>query len=231
MIYKNWKPIYKEILKDFNFQEEKDILAADILNKLLHKKENCTLGKLEELIFGKEIAVFGAGHSLKKSIFSYKKEYENKLKIAADGATSALIENDILPDIIVTDLDGKLLDQLKANLEGSILVIHAHGDNIEKIKEYVPKFRGNVLGTTQTDPRPYENLHNFGGFTDGDRASFLANNFNAKKITLFGFDFDGKIGKYSFLDNKDKNIKLKKLKWCEFLIDEIKNSGQNIQEI
>ncbi len=110
-------------------------------------------------------------------------------------------------------------DQLKANSEGSIAIIHAHGDNINKIKKYVPKLEGKILGTTQINPEPYKFLHNFGGFTDGDRAVYLADHFHAKKIYLMGFDFNGKIGEYSFAENKDKKLKLKKLKWCEYLID------------
>jgi len=34
-----------------------------------------------------------------------------------------------------------------------------------------------------------------------------------------GFDFNGKIGEYSFAENKNKKLKLKKLKWCKYLID------------
>ena len=136
------------------------------------------------------------------------------LKIAANGATSALLKNNVLPEIIVTDLDGKVSDQLLANSRGSITIIHAHGDNIDNIKKFVLEFKGYIVGTTQIDPKPYENIHNFGGFTDGDRAVYLADYFHAKKIYLLGFDFGGEVGKYSFSANKDK--KLKKLKWCKY---------------
>ena len=39
MFYKDWRPIYKRIAKDLNFQEENDEIAADILNQLLQKKK------------------------------------------------------------------------------------------------------------------------------------------------------------------------------------------------
>ncbi|KYK22827.1 hypothetical protein AYK24_01580 [Thermoplasmatales archaeon SG8-52-4] len=231
MFYKDWKPIYDKIAKDLNINRQKDKQAVNVLNKLLKVNRRNSIEKLNEKIFGKEVVVFGAGHSLESSLVSNNDIIKNKIKISADGATSALTQKDIFPDIIVTDLDGKISDQIKANLKGSLVIIHAHGDNIEKIKEYVPKFKDDVIGSTQIDPNPYENVNNYGGFTDGDRAIFLADNFKAKMIYLIGFDFDGKIGRYSFFENKDKNLKLKKLKWCKYLIEFLKKGNQNIQEL
>jgi hypothetical protein len=101
---------------------------------------------------------------------------------------------------------------LWANENGAIIIIHVHGDNAREIKKFVPLF-DNVLGTTQS--RPLENVYNFGGFTDGDRAFFLAEHFNAREIILIGFDFDEPIQK----EGKDLKIKKKKLKWARFLID------------
>ena len=219
MHYKEWETYYRKIIYDLKINFEKDKYAASLLNSILKNKKLITTKNLEDLIDNKEIIIFGAGNSLEKSILNHKKIIENKIKISADGATSALLKHNILPNIIVTDLDGKISDIQHANNNGSIVVIHAHGDNIEKIKKYVKKFKGKLFGTTQIDPKNYDKLNNFGGFTDGDRAIFLANHFKAKKIFLTGFDFDGKIGEYSFADNKDKNKKLKKLKWCKFFID------------
>ena len=180
------------------------------------------------MICDKEVIVFGAGPSLENSIEINKQKFENKIKISADGATTALLEKNIHPDIIVTDLDGKVSDQIKANSKGSILVIHAHGDNINRIQRYIHEFKLNIIGTTQTDPKLYKNVYNFGGFTDGDRAVYISDHFNAKKINLVGFDFNGKIGKYSFSKEKNKNLKLKKLKWCKYLIEQLMKS-KNVQ--
>jgi len=231
MFYKDWKIIYKEIAKDLNFKEENDVIAADILNKLLFDNKQGSIKDLKKIIENKEIIVFGAGNSLEKIIMLHKKKLSNKIKITADGATSALLENNILPDIIVTDLDGKIDDQIMANKKGSILVIHAHGDNIPKIKNHLSDFKGKIIGTTQIYSKPFENLYNFGGFTDGDRAVFLADYFNAKKIYLVGFDFDGSIGKYSFSNKKDKLLKLKKLNWCKYLLNNLKKENKKIQEL
>ena len=228
MFYNEWVPIYKKIVDDFGFSIKKDILAADILEQLLQNKKLIFIKDLKDFIFNKEVVVFGAGPSLENSIEINNQKFENKIKISADGATTALLERNIKPDLIVTDLDGRVSDQFKANSEGSILVIHAHGDNINRIKIYVPKLKENIIGSIQTDPNTYKNVFNFGGFTDGDRAVYLSDHFNAKKIYLVGFDFNGKIGKYSFSEVKNKNLKLKKLKWCRYLIELLIKSKNNI---
>ena len=58
--------------------------------------------------------------------------------ICADGAVTALLEEEIIPDIVVTDLDGKIEDIIDSNKNGAVMVVHAHGNNMENIKKYVP---------------------------------------------------------------------------------------------
>ncbi len=231
MFYKDWNIIYKKIVQNLDLQFDKDLIAADILNKILDRKKIVSIKEVKKIISDKEVFVFGAGPSLESSIDKYRNEYLDKVKISVDGTTSALLEKNILPDVIITDLDGKISDQIKSNKEGSLVIIHAHGDNIDKIKRYLPKFKGKIIGTTQNNPKPFKNLHNFGGFTDGDRAVFFADFFNAKKICLIGFDFNCGIGKYSFSEKKDKPMKLKKLKWCNYLVNILKKDNENIQEL
>jgi len=227
MDFKKWEIYYRKILKDFIFSAEDDEKSACILDQILENKKVLPLKKIDDLIKDNDIVVFGGGSSLKKSFEKHIDFIKNKIKITADGATTLLIENDVHPDIVVTDLDGKIQDQLKANNEGSIVIVHAHGDNIKNIKKIVTKFNGQLIGTTQTNPKKYINLHNFGGFTDGDRAVFLADHFKAKKIFLIGFDFNGKIGEYSF--TKNFKIKNKKLEWCKFFIEQIMEKNKNIE--
>ena len=230
MNYMQWASIYKQILADFSYSTKKDIESAKILDNLLTGlNKKLVFFKLNELIKNKEIWIFGAGPSLEKSIKKQKNNFLNKTKIAADGATSALLKYDIIPDIIITDLDGKVIDQIKANKAGSVVILHAHGDNIDKIKSFTTKFNKEKIGTTQTDPSLYKNLFNFGGFSDGDRAVFMATHFQAKKINLVGFDYNNEIGEYSFAENKDKKIKIKKLKWCKRLIEKLNGKNQNIE--
>lgn len=65
-----------------------------------------------------------------------------------------------------------------------------------------------MVGSTQTVP--LANVHNFGGFTDGDRCVFLAQEMGASAIVLIGFDFS---------DPHVNAIKMKKLEWARKLID------------
>ena len=98
------------------------------------------------------------------------------------------------------------LDILAANERGSAVVVHAHGDNMAALKEYVPWLR-RVLGTTQAEP--IEGIYNFGGFSDGDRCVFLARRFGAAKIKIIGFDYD---------DPNVTPVKMMKLKWARRLV-------------
>lgn len=207
-----WKKRYSDILKEFNYSEKKDSESAIVLNSLL-KKSN-TIEKIIQLIEGNTVFVIGSGPSLSISIPILKK-YRKSIKIAADSALKPLVENGIIPDIIITDLDGDEATMKKIAKTKSIFVVHAHGDNIEKL-ELVKKFK-NCIGTTQS--KPFSKIQNFGGFTDGDRGVFLANYFNAKKIILFGMDFGNKIGKFSNTKKTERKTKLQKLKKGENLLE------------
>jgi uncharacterized Rossmann fold enzyme len=229
MLYNEWEPFYHKILIDFKFKTAKENQAAEYLDKKLKDLNTIETEELGKLINKHEIVVFGAGPSLEKSIAKYKDFLKDKIKISADGATTALLINGIIPDVIVTDLDGKISDLINANEKGSIIIIHAHSNNIDKLKKYVNNFKKNIYGTTQINPYNFKFLNNFGGFTDGDRAVFLSTHFNAKNIYLIGFDFNNKIGKYSYPKKKNKTIKLKKLKWCKYLIEFLINKNNNIR--
>ena len=179
-----WEKYYTEILEDFGFSRENDEESAKLLDEILSTEGCLTLEDLKGFVdFSDKFIIFGAGPSLKDYVL-----------VAADGATTALIEQKIAPDIVATDLDGNLDDIMLANVRGANIAIHAHGDNIEKIAGLTPFFTS-VLGTTQA--QPVGNLYNFGGFTDGDRAIFLAVALNAREITLAGMDFGDIVTRYS----------------------------------
>ena len=207
-----WKKRYSDILKEFKYSEKKDIESAIQLNSFL-KKSNIN-EKIIRLIEGKTVFVIGSGPSLSTAIPKLQK-YKKSIKIAADSALKILVENGIIPDIIITDLDGDESTLKKTAKTKSIFVVHAHGDNIEKLK-LAKKFR-NCIGTTQSNP--FNKIQNFGGFTDGDRGVFLANHFKAKKIILFGMDFGNRIGKFSNTKKIEKKTKLMKLKKGESLLE------------
>lgn len=212
MRIKGWEKKYVEILKEFNFSRKEDTESARILNSILKKKS--PIKKLEKKIRNQTVFVVGAGSSLVSSIPILKK-YKNITKIVADGATRALVENKITPDVVVTDLDGDPEFLRKASKSGAIMIVHSHGDNIEKL-HLALEFRS-CIGTTEG--RPFGNIHNFGGFTDGDRCVFLARYFMAKKIILFGMDFGPKIGRYSKIKIHDRQTKLKKLQYGKKLLE------------
>ena len=219
MLISGWKKRYLEILKQFKYSEKKDKESAVLLNSFL-KKSNINQ-KISNLIKGNTVFVIGSGPSLSSSIPKLKK-FKKSVVIAADSSTKLLVENDIIPNIIVTDLDGDG-DTLKKISKKSIFVVHAHGDNIEKL-ELVKNFK-DCIGTTQT--KPFSKVQNFGGFTDGDRGVFLASHFDAKRIILFGMDFGNRIGRFSNTKKSERKTKLMKLKKAKSLLEWLADSTKS----
>jgi uncharacterized Rossmann fold enzyme len=206
--FAEWFPYYQGIRAEFGYSTEQDQEAARILSGMI-KKKTLDLKVLEKKIKGKNVIVVGAGPSLEDSkTLKFIKKNKTSVKIAADGAVQFLIENKVKPDIVVTDLDGNPAALQKAERGSAIMVVHAHGDNIAMLKKLVPKFK-KLVGSTQV--MPVENVHNFGGFTDGDRGVFLAEEFGAKKIVLVAMDFGDNIGKYSKKKVKDAELKKQKM--------------------
>jgi uncharacterized Rossmann fold enzyme len=203
----DWFPYYQDIRQQFGYSTEKDQQAATILSSMI-KRKALDIKVLQRKITGKQIIVIGAGPSLERNVrYLKQREYRKYVKLVADGAVQALIENKIKPDIVVTDLDGNLSFLQKVEKLGGIMVVHAHGDNIDMLKKVIPKLH-HLIGTTQV--MPTENIYDFGGFTDGDRCVFLAEEFRAQQIILLGMEFGPQVGKYS--KNTVKDIELKKRK-------------------
>ena len=212
MTLNGWYKKYQEILNEFGYNRSNEIRSSNILNSLL--KTRVELNRLEKKIKNKTVFVVGAGPSLGLSL-PYLKRFRKFTKIVADGATQVLIENKIRPDIVITDLDGNMEFLKKSSDLKSIMIVHAHGDNINKLP-YAISFKY-CLGTTED--KPFGKIKNFGGFTDGDRGVFLANHFGASKIILIGMDFGTHIGKYSKSGIYDKSLKLKKLRKGKLLLE------------
>ena len=217
-----WESKYQEILKDFGYSRKDDSKSCKLLDSLLPKKTRVI--QIKDLIENKPVFVVGAGPSLPSCIPILKK-HRKITKIVADGATRAIIENGLKPDIVVTDLDGDIKTLKKAGKTNTIMIIHAHGDNTEKL-HFVKNFK-NCIGTTQT--KSTGRIHNFGGFTDGDRCVFLANHFKAKKIILLGMDFGTRIGKYSKATIVNRTVKIAKLRRGKKLLEWLaKKSGSEL---
>ena len=212
MTIHGWKTKFNEIRKEFGYTETEDLISAKKLNLLLKRKNSKK--EFEDIIKGKTIFVIGAGPSLSQSL-KYIKKSKNITKIVADGAVRALLEKNIKPDILVTDLDGDLESIKKIGRTKIPIIVHAHGNNSDRLE--IVKGFSNVIGSTQT--RKFGKLENFGGFTDGDRCVFLAEYFNASKIILIGMDFGQKIGKYSKHKVINRRTKIKKLKFGKIIIE------------
>jgi len=205
---REWYPRIVEILQ-LNPKEDKK--AALLLEKTA---ENLLLdlNAIEEKLSSKPSLIVGAGPSLpldlRQAISSGLTKKVNI--IAADGAANALLEAGLTPDAIVTDLDGLAPEDLAKIPEKTLIVIHAHGDNQDKLSSL--KLKRKIVGTAQVDPPP--KLHNFGGFTDGDRAVFIVEAICSPIIFLAGMDLGEIIGKYSkpWLKNDVPADRRKKLK-------------------
>jgi len=210
----DWFPYYQEIREEFGYSTEKDQNAAYLLSKLI-KKKSLNLKRLEKKIKGKDVFVIGAGPSLEDDI-NFIKKNKRHVRVVSDGAVEALITNKIKPDVVVSDLDGNPTFLKKAEKLGAIMVIHAHGDNEKAIEKLVPKFKS-VIGTTQV--MPVENVYNFGGFTDGDRSVFMAEEMGAKSIVLVGMDLTDQNTRYPKGSKVDKNLKIKKLRRAKILLE------------
>jgi hypothetical protein len=205
MDYGMWEPFYRKILDDFGFSRERDEAVADELDRLLGGRR-AGEAELRSLLRGKEVTVAGNGPNVAAEISKSR-----GLLITADEATSVAWAKGLRPSILVTDLDGDVADQVRANLEGAIAVVHGHGDNGPAVRKWASGFRGVTMGTTQSRPRG--GLRNFGGFTDGDRAVFLADHFGAKAIRLVGFDF-----RHPNEKDRDRATKQRKLDWAYILL-------------
>jgi hypothetical protein len=210
-----WKHWYDQITANLGIDPEKDMEAAKLLGTLQGYRKGDPVD-LERLIRGRDVIVFGPAPF-------QDMDFWDAVKISAGTTTDQLVEMEIWPEVIVTDLDGNVPAQVQANAKGAIAVIHAHGDNMDALREWVPSFSPPIIGTTQNQAIP--NVHNFGGFTDGDRSVFLALHFGARRVFLRGFDFDNPTGKPII----NMELKKKKLGYARQLIEYArKTSGTEI---
>jgi len=208
MRFDDWEPIYLEIIRDMGYDRVKDEFSARKLSEMLSSmlpSRIVSLDSLQALIKSKDVLICGNAPTLKAELNDV--DLIDYCIIAADGATEVLMNKGVVPDIIVTDLDGAVESEIEASQKGAIMVVHAHGDNIHVINHVLTRLY-NIIGSTQV--APLKNVYNFGGFTDGDRCVFLARGFGVSSITLIGFDFD---------DINVSDIKKKKLDWARKLIE------------
>lgn len=224
MRFEEWRPLYLKIISELGIDEEADRRSAFLLSSLI-PPSRCAINSLRKKLLGRFAIVYGAGPSIKDDLKELTEVglHRGCINIAANGATKALLESGLTPDVIVTDLDGDLASIKLSNERQSIAVVHAHGDNVEVITEFVPQLGGRLVGSTQAEPVP-PCVYCFGGFTDGDRGVYLAEEMGARAVILAGMDFGTVVGKYSKdkdMDNNEVRRKLMKLRVGRNLIEEL----------
>jgi uncharacterized Rossmann fold enzyme len=218
MQFPEWEPIYAEILADLGFSREEDERSVRLLKSVTLNSDLADDDVLEDMI-GRDATVFGDGPNLSEDLLSYG---HIGTAICSGSAVGKVISAGIMPDIVVTDLDGDISSQLNASRMGALTLLHAHGDNTGLIQRYAHEFRGPVILTTQSVPE--NTVSNFGGFTDGDRAVCLARHFGVVRILLLGFDFVNPSEK----TGSDPLMKRRKLRWAEKIIFDHNPAGTEI---
>jgi len=202
MNFETWEPVYERILTDFGYSRAGDERARDLLADVLTEP----LFDLSTLDWsGQTVAVAGGADSLGDEL---DRARAADIVVAASVAADTLLEENIPVDCMVTDLDKTPETARKLAEDGTPVAIHAHGDNTDAIESYVPTVESSaVIPTTQA--APVGPVYNFGGFTDGDRAAFLADALGGAELLFPGWDFE---------DDTVGAEKAKKLAWAERLL-------------
>lgn len=201
MDFATWEPVYERILTDFGFDRAADERARDVLAARSRAFDLDRLSAFD----GATVAIAGAGPSLAAEA---DRAAAADVVVAASTAADVLDAAGVAIDLLVTDLDKNPDTVLSFTRSGTPVAAHAHGDNIPAIREWIPQFVDRqVLPTTQATPRGP--VRNFGGFTDGDRAAFLADALGAASLRFAGWDFD---------DPTVSGTKARKLRWAERLL-------------
>ncbi len=187
MEYERWAPIYRAIAEELAYPFEREETVAGRLRELLPSDARVDgLGRVTERLRGRSVVVVGlAPGAGPPPVWSLPGP--RPALVAADGATRVCLDAGLVPEVVVTDLDGPVPSEVDANARGAIVVIHAHGDNGPELERWVGEFPGELAGTWAGPPK--DGLFDVGGFTDGDRAAYLAEAAGASRVVLWGFDF------------------------------------------
>ncbi len=218
-----WEIFYDSIIANLGFDRERDHYSCRILDIILSTRMELVFESrryLSKLLEGGDAIVVGDAFT------SGCPSKSGKVLIAADAAFGVCLREGIIPDVVVTDLDGITRDML--GYRDVVYVVHAHGDNIDKIVSLVPEVRGFLIGTAQCGCSHRVDVP--GGFTDGDRGVYLAFSYGASRVYLYGFDF-GRVSRLEKPSGTLINIKnkLAKLAWAKLLLQLLKYSGYRIE--
>lgn len=172
--------LYHEICADLGYPRRDDRMARDYLARRVGEP-----GVLPDLRDA-AVTVCGAGPSLSDELQQLDQ---------ADAIVTASTATDIVAgagypiDLMVTDLDKNPETAVQLTKEGVPVAVHAHGDNLELLRRWLPRCDHRwVVPTTQAGA--IAAVINPGGFTDGDRAAFLADHAGAGSLGFIGWDLD-----------------------------------------
>ena len=203
-----WWKFQDQINTQFNFSRTREEVATRMVAHSGFLKSS-----ISDYFRGRDLVLVGA--AINQSLL-----IPNSYLIVADGALRACLERDIIPELIISDLDGYLPDIVWATQNGSKIIIHAHGDNISRVHQYSAKL--NPICMTSTYPS--DSTFCWGGFTDGDRATMMSLSLGCTSIKLLGFDFN-KVGSFS---GEYSPRKMDKLFWAQRIIDECKRRSNRV---
>ena len=200
MRFAEWEPVYESILADFGYDRAGDEAALDLLADRLAEPALSP----DDLDLAGTVAVVAPGPSLPAE--THRARAADGV-VAASNAADELERSGVAVDLQVTDLDGVPEGAARRTRDGTPVAVHAHGDNRDRLRATVPDCDpARVLPTTQAAPT--ETVHNLGGFTDGDRAAFVADALGADRLRFVGWD----------LDDEVRAEKRRKLRWAERLL-------------
>ena len=200
MNFEAWEPVYESILADFGYPRAGDERARDAM------AEYATPFDFDRLdVDGSEVAIVGAAPSLPAEV---DRVADADRVFAASTAADVVREAGYNVDLLVTDLDKNPETAVELTRAETPVAAHAHGDNVRLVEAWVPRCDpAHLLATTQASPTGA--VYNPGGFTDGDRAAFLADELGAARLRFVGWDFD---------DPGVSAAKSRKLAWAERLL-------------
>ena len=201
MNFATFEPVYEAILADFGFDRAADERARDLAADLATP---FPLDHLDDWA-GETVAVAGAAPCLADEVSLAR---DADVVVAASTAVDVLADRGVAVDCMVTDLDKNPETAADLTREGVPVAAHAHGDNVPAVREWLPRFADEwTLATTQA--APVGPVRNTGGFTDGDRAAFLADHVGAGELVFPGWEFD---------DPDVDPMKARKLDWAARLL-------------
>lgn len=223
MEYTAWAPYYERIRADFGFAPARERASADLLLFLLPESSAADpLAAIAGRLAGRDAIVVGLAPGWgPPPIWTLPQQPRDPALVAADGAAASCLDAGLVPTVITTDLDGPVPSELAANAKGACVVVHAHGDNGDALRRWVPEFQGELLGSWAGPPEPH--LLDVGGFTDGDRGAYLAEAAGARRILLWAFDF----GNVEAEPSESRGLKGRKLAWAREVLGVLAKQGRS----